>query len=65
MVTSNRSKFNSRRIEVKFAGQASLSVSNTKTHHLNSPGRVVKNRIFGDLKSVKIKNRRIEIKFEG
>ena len=34
-------------------------------HHLRSPGRVVKNWIFADLKSVKIENRRIELKFAG
>ena len=36
-----------------------------KTHHLRSPVRVVKNWIFADLKSVKIQNRRIELKFAG
>ena len=36
-----------------------------KSHHLMSPGRVVKNRTFGDLKSVKILNRPIKLKFAG
>ena len=32
---------------------------------MRSPGRVVKNWIFADLKSVKIQNRRIELKLAG
>ena len=32
---------------------------------MRSPERFLKNRIFADVKSVKISNRRIELKFSG
>ena len=49
-------KIQNRRIELKFAGYATLSVTNTKRTIRGFEGRFVKYRIFADLKSPDFEN---------